>query len=128
MPLFRRKAPPNPLLANFTRVAEVIDIAQRSLLTAVPTSRDPGIPLAEAIAAFEAALAEADELMPVWRTPETAEAHQRCMAALRHAREEAGRLRLERDTLGFEALNVRIGDVLHPLEEFADAERELKRA
>jgi hypothetical protein len=127
VPLFRRKAATDPVIEAFGLVAERIDAAQRSLLAAIPTARDPGIPLAEALAAFEMQLTETEGLMPAWRGAQTAEAHDRCTQALRSARAEAQRLRLEAGTLGFEALNARVGDVLHSLDEFADAERALRR-
>lgn len=108
-------------------MAAALDAAQRALLAAIPTARDPGVPLAQAIAAFEEGLREAETLMPPWRTPGTQASHDRCAQALVQARREAERLRLEPGRLEFEALNARIGDVLHPLEVFADAERALRR-
>jgi hypothetical protein len=124
VPLFRRKTA-NPVADAFGLVAARLDAAQRALLAAIPTSRDPGILLADALSLFEAGLTEAEALMPAWRSEQTALDHDRCTLALRNARAEAERLRLDTAPLEFEALNARIGDVLHPLEEFADAERAL---
>lgn len=108
-------------------MAAALDAAQRALLHAIPTSRDEGIPLAEAIAAFERGLRDTEALMPGWRSKETEALHDRCARAIDDAREEAERLRLEPRRLEFETLNARVGDVLHPLEVFADAERTLRR-
>lgn len=114
-------------MGAFLEVAEALDAAQRALLGAVPTSRHPGIPLGEAIASFRRRLAEAEARMPAWRRDATADVHDRCAAALDAARAEAETLAGEPGPLGFERLNARIGDVLHPLEEFAEAERALRR-
>lgn len=124
--MFRRRTP-NPALEPFLHMASALDAAQRGLLAAVPAPRDDGIPLAEAIASFERGLTETEARMPGWRTEETASMHEECSAALREARAEAERLRLEPGRLTFETLNARIGDVLHPLEIFADTERALRR-
>ncbi|HVL89505.1 MAG TPA: hypothetical protein VM841_04635 [Actinomycetota bacterium] len=124
--MFRRR-PPHPVLEPFLHMAAALDDAQRALLAAIPTARDDGIPLAEAIVAFERGLAETEARMPAWRTPATAAMHDECAAAIRAARVECETLRLEPETLSFEALNARIGDVLHPLEVFADTERALRR-
>jgi len=130
MPLFRRR-PPDPALeerrARFGRVASEIDLAQRALLAAIPTSRDAGVPLAQALAEFGARLEAAGSALQDWPAGIRDERWGRCTEALARARGEAERLRLEPGSLGFEPLNERIGDVLHPLETFADVERELRR-
>lgn len=108
-------------------MAAALDSAQRALLAAIPTARDPGVPLAGAIAAFEDGLRQTEALMPAWRTPATATHYDRCARAIVEARGQAERLRLEPGRLEFEVLNARVGDVLHPLEVFADAERVLRR-
>lgn len=128
-PLRRRRAH-DPEIARarraFARLAEHVDAAQRGLLAAVPTYWDPGVPLAQALADFEGNLREAERLMPEWRLPATEESWTRCAHAIRIAKGEAQRLRLDPDDLTFEQLNVRIGDVVAPLESFADAERALR--
>ena len=107
-------------------VAE-LDAAQRSLLAAVPTSRDEGAPLSEALTEFLAGLERADALMPSWRIPATESIWLRCAEAIGLARKEAGALQQAGTTLGFEALNSRLGDVITPLEELADAATEIRR-
>ena len=130
MALFRRRRP-DPALdevrAAFGTVAAHVDAAQRSLLAAIPTSRDEGIPLAQALAAFNDNIGRAAAGMAAWREDRVLHEWTRCEDALRAAREEAERLRLEPRVLEFEELNGRVGDVLHPLEEFADVERALRR-
>jgi hypothetical protein len=123
----RGKKAPDPSLGAFLAAAEALDRAQRALLTAVPTSRNPGASLAEALGVFGRGLAEAERLMPPWRTDATEAWWQRCEAALRAASDEAARLSDNPPgPTDFEALNARIGDVLDPLEDFADAERVLR--
>jgi hypothetical protein len=129
MPPFRRERDPDAdrIRSAFAAVATHVDAAQRALLAAIPTSRDPGIPLAQALAGLGTHLADAEAAMPGWLGPATRAGWEACDAALTSARAEAERLRLEPDGLGFEALNARVGDVLHPLETFADAERAIRR-
>lgn len=131
MPLLRRRPPPDPDLARsrtaFAALAERLDGAQRALLSAVPTARDPGVPLAQAIAELEDGLRRAEELMKEWWHPRAVEVWDQCREALATSRAEAEHLRLEPRALPFEQLNARIGDVLAPLEVFADAERWIRR-
>jgi hypothetical protein len=132
MPLFGRREPDPTVAAAraaFDQVAVHVDAAQRALLTAIPTSRDPGIPLAQALAEFGRHLARATEALEDWPgVPEGAHEGTKCSEALAAARGEAERLRLGPEPSGFEALNARVGDVLHPLEALADVERALRRA
>lgn len=130
MPLFRRR-PPDPSIerarAGFAPVAVAVEAAQRALLAAIPTSRDPGVPLGQALAAFGSHLDAAGRALDGWDEPIIAAERGRCSAAIAAARAEAERLRLEAGPLGFERLNARVGDVLHPLEEVAEVERTLRR-
>ena len=126
-----RKRPPDPEAERvrhaFGVVATAIDAAQRALLAAIPTSRDPGVPLGQALSSFGVHLGRAADAMKTWRSDRTAEHWDRCQTGLESARAAAERLRLEPGSPGFEALNARVGEILHHLEEFADAERELRR-
>lgn len=131
MALLRRKDT-DPELARareaFAAAAVALDRAQRALLVAIPTARHPGAPLAEALDAFERGLDDVEALMPSWRTPATQRSWDTCAASLRKARTEAARLR--RHPPGpteFETLNVRVGDVLEPLEDFTETERALRK-
>ncbi|MGH2795179.1 MAG: hypothetical protein ACRDKG_12845 [Actinomycetota bacterium] len=129
---FRRKAPDPETAAvreAFRRVTAELDAAQRVLLAAIPTSRDAGTPLAEAIDGFLAGLSRAESSMAAWRNERTEGAWERCAGALVEARTEAQRLREDPNAaaLGFEPLNARLGDVVSPLEEFADVAPEIRR-
>lgn len=128
---WRRRARPDPereaAQRAFESLAEPLDAAQRALLAVIPTSRDPGIPLAQGLAAFEAGAREALARMPAWRRDAVEREWLACREALERALAEAERLRLEPAELDFEALNARVGDVLAPLEAFADAERRLRK-
>ena len=113
---------------GFRRVVAELDAAQRALLASVPTSRDAGIPLKDALEDFAKGLARADALMPAWRTSQTEQIWLRCAEAIGQSRAEADRLRHEAEaTLGFETLNARLGDVIAPLEELADAAPEIRQ-
>lgn len=130
MPVFRRRAPDpavEALRRAFGRSAASVEAAQRALLAAIPTARDQGVPLAQALAAFAGHLDEARAAMDGWRDDALVHEWTKCADAIESARAEAARLRLEPGTLGFESLNARVGDVLHPLETFADVERALRR-
>lgn len=113
---------------RFAAVAEAVDRAQRALLAAVPTYRHPGAPLSVALDDFDAALAEVARRMPAWRSPVTDAWWRRCEDALAAAEAQATRLRAAPPgPEEFEALNARIGDVLAPLEDFAEAEQALRK-
>jgi len=127
--MFRRKGSDperNEALALFRPVAQAVDGAQRALLQAVPTYRNPGAPLIEALDGFEVELAAIESSMPSWRTAVTEEIWLRCERALSETRAAARSLRSSPPgPKEFEALNARLGDVLAPLEEFAEAERRI---
>lgn len=112
----------------FGRVAETIERGSAALLTAVPTTRLPGRPLADALVEFEAALAEVAPMMDGWRAPAVEEQWSRAAAALAEARDHARRVRLEApEPEGFEALVGTIGDILDRLEPFHDAQERFAR-
>lgn len=113
----------------FRRVAGGLDAAQRALLGTIATSRDQGTPLEEALDGFLAGLSHAEQAMPGWRNARTEALWRRCAEALVEARTEAQRLRDDPSarTLAFEPLNMRLGDIVSPLEEFADVAAELRR-
>lgn len=118
---------PGAARAAFDRAASAVAAAQRALLAAIPTSRDPGIPLAQALAEFGKLLDNATATLAEWRDEAPAHEWTKCATALACARREAARLRLEPGALDFEGLNARVGDVLHPLEAFAEVERAVRR-
>jgi hypothetical protein len=107
----------------FSEVVERIEHGKAALVSAVPTARRPGTPLAEALDAFEQALRLARDEMEDWRTPETEGSWQACSKALDEARRRAERLRLEAPSLDYEGLVMTLGDLIAPLDAFADAAR-----
>ena len=125
--LRRRKDADDPIRKGFGRVASSVDHAQRSLIAAVPTSRDPGIPLGDAIAHFLAGLNDAEAAMQTWKDDSVAHEWTKCSDALGAARAAAEKLKNLNIELTFEQLNAQIGDVLYPLEAFVDAESRLRR-
>lgn len=130
-PLRRKPSDPETTAARdaFRRVTMELDAAQRTLLAAVPTSRDAGLPLTEAIDGFLAGLTRAEAAMSEWRTAKTELLWRRCAEALVEARSQAQRLRDDpaAERLTFEPLNARLGDLVTPLEEFAEVAGEIRR-
>ena len=129
MPWFR-KHPADPenerIVSAFRASANRVDAAQRALLSAIPTSRDPGRPLEEAIDEFLEHLAGAEPALAAWHTEPLMHEWTSCSEAITAARGEAAQLR-SGPSLGFEALNARVGEVIAPLEAFADAAGRVRR-
>ena len=128
MALFRRRNDPKLSAARdaFRLCAAELNSAQRALLAAVPTSRDTGIPLDEAIDAFLVGLDRLEAQMPGWRIKQTEDAWKDCFLVVAEARAEALRIK-EHPPDGFEALNARLGDVIGPFEQFAYAALSLRK-
>jgi hypothetical protein len=110
----------------FAEAVERIERGKAALVSAVPTARTEGTPLAEALQAYEAGLRGARQAMERWRTPEMEGSWQECSAGLDEAARRAERLRLEAPSLDFEGLVMVLGDLIAPLEPFADAARRLR--
>jgi len=89
----------------------------------MPSARRAGTPIAEALLAFESAIAAAREEMPGWREARTEAEWLRCEAALIDAASKAERLRLSAPQLDFEGMAMVLGDLIAPLDVFLDAER-----
>jgi hypothetical protein len=79
------------------------------------------MPLAEALAAFEHGMREAEEALPAWRTSEVEDAWQLCASAVREASSRSEALRLGRPPDGYEQLYATLGDLMESLEAFAVA-------
>jgi hypothetical protein len=111
-----------PALDGFREVLGHVEGARRALTDAVPSTRLPGRPLAEALVLFEDELSATERSMPSWHD-EALEAEWRsCSDAIAEARREAERLRLgPHEPQGFEGLIGSIGEVLAPLEAFGRA-------
>jgi hypothetical protein len=118
----RLSDPLRPALEGFRAVADHVERAKGALTDAVPTTRLPGRPFAEALQTFDDELAEAAAAMPAWRVDELEDAWLACASAIEEARGAAERVRLAADPpAGFEALIGTIGDLLAPLEAFTEA-------
>jgi hypothetical protein len=108
----------------FRQVVADLEPAKAGLTRVLPTTRLPGAPLADALNAYEAALARAAVAMPRWRHPAVEDVWVASVAGVATARERARRLREDAPDLGgFEGLIGAIEHLLDPLEpiEAADA-------
>lgn len=133
--MLRRKRLPDRLrqpFAAFIAVVQELERGKRSLTEAVPTTRLPGRPLADALSEFEEVLHAAADGMATWLCPELEEAWLAAASGLEEALRRAELLRLEApDMVGFEGLIGTIGDLMAPLEAFegaAERFRALRRA
>lgn len=115
----RRRAPD-----AFDAALAEVERAKAALVAAVPSPRGAvRRPVAEAVLEFEEALREADDRLDAWHgAPEAVAA---CRAGIREALRRAERLRLEAPDLDYEGLVTVLGDLIHPLEVFADSGKEL---
>lgn len=110
----------------FSEVVERVEYGKAALVSAVPTARAPGTPLADALHAFELALDQARSEMGGWRTRETEDSWQACSSALDESARRAERFRLEAPSLDYEGLVMTLGDLIAPLDAFGDAARQLR--
>ncbi len=131
--LRRRRLPPelqDPFEA-FREVVAELEPAKAGLTRVLPTTRLPGTPLPDALAAYEDALARAAERMPRWRHPAVEDAWVASDAGIATARERARQLREDAPDLGgFEGLIGAVEHLLDPLEPFEAADaafRELRK-
>ncbi|SRR6266542_2193466 len=109
------------LAADFAATVELVEAARAALLTAVPSGRGAGAPLAEALAGFEWRLGVARATMDRWRASPIEPTWQACSAALDDAATRAEHLRLEAMPRGYEELYGALGDLIEPLEVFEQA-------
>jgi hypothetical protein len=121
--MFRRRSLPAELVparASFDQVLAELEPAKAALADALPGARMPGVPLIEALEAFEEHARAAAEAMPGWRCEPLEDAWRMCEAGLSAARDRARRLREEGPEIGgFEALLGLVQDLLDLLEPFA---------
>ncbi|HEY7283251.1 MAG TPA: hypothetical protein VID47_16840 [Actinomycetota bacterium] len=131
--LRRRRIPPELEDANvaFEETLARVERAKEALVSAVPSARAPGRPLADALADYEDGLAQAKGTMPAWRRPQIESEWTACDGALRDAVSAAERFRLETpEDLPFDALMFALQDLMVPLDAFeaaAHAWRRLRR-
>ncbi len=109
------------VLEGFRSTVALVERAKTEVVAAAPTGRGPGRPVAEALAAFEAFLAEARSTMPAWRSRPFDADWTACSRALDEAGRRAELLRLEGSPVGYEELYGVLGDLLEPLEAFGVA-------
>ncbi len=117
-----------PKLTELEAVVQRLEEAKVSLLSAVPSRRGPGLPLAQALAGFEEGLQEVRDRMPGWRSPRTEDAWQACREGLDLAAGTAQHLRLDASPQGYEELYTALGDILDPLDAFEQALADLARS
>ncbi len=132
MALRRRRLPPDlaPAFAAFEGLIPPLERAKDALTAAVPRTRLPGRPLAEALSEFEEELRAVRSGMGAWRVAEVEEVWRGASDGLGEAMAMAERVRAEASAPdGFEALIGLVGELLAPLEAFraaADRFRELR--
>lgn len=127
---FRRRLPPGirPAFDSFAQVVADVERGKVALTRSVPSTRFAGRPLAESLLEFEEALEAADRNMRAWWLSEMDGPWEAAAAGLRASRQLAARVRLESaDPGGFEGLIGVIGDLLAPLEAFAEARDAFER-
>ena len=100
--------------------------AKDALVSALPTARLPGRPLAEALADFEDGLRQAQAGMPAWRRPLLEREWVACHAGVEAALRGAERLRLEAPDLSFDQLAFMIQDLIAPLQAFESASERVR--
>jgi hypothetical protein len=124
--VFRRRSERpirHPALPAFEVVVERVEAGKRELVAAVPSPRGvPDRPLAEALIGFEEGLRQAEILMDAWHAPDLEDAWRSCRDALGEARRRAERLRLEAPAVDYEGLVAVLGELMAPLEAFADVD------
>jgi hypothetical protein len=99
-----------------------VEDAKAALVTAVRSGRAPGAPLAEALAGFELALADADASMTAWRVDQIEADWTSCRVGLDEARNRAEAFRLsEHPPEIYEELIAELGDLMDPLDAFEAA-------
>jgi hypothetical protein len=105
----------------FIRNARMVEEAKRALVAAAPSGRRAGSPLAEAVAAFDSGLAEAQESIASWRHQALEAEWAACLAALRTSAGMAEAVRLGEAPQGYERLYGVLGDVIEPLDAYERA-------
>ena len=132
MRLRRRRDPlPDDLLPAwqaFLDCAAVIEGGRRTLLGTLPVGRVEHTPIGLGVDAMAAALDDAEGWMDGWRVEVLEEDWQDCLDAMHEARgnlDEVREVAAETDEL--EELQEAVGEVIAPLDVFADAEQAWRR-
>lgn len=132
MPLRNRRPPlPEDRVAAwqaFLDCAAVIEGGRRTLLGTLPVGRVEHTPIGLGVDAMAAALVDARTWMARWRVPELVEDWETCASVLDEAEQGLPTVRAVAASTGeLEELQGAVGDVIEPLDAFADAERAWRR-
>ena len=132
MPLFQRRPElPDDLHGawwSFLDCAQAIEAGRRVLLGTLPTGRVEPAPVAVGVDALRRALEDVRAWMPDWRLPEIEQDWADCTAALDEADANLDALlQVAADTSELEELLEATGEVVAPLDAFADAEQAFRR-
>lgn len=112
----------------FLDCAQAIEAGRRVLLGTLPTGRVEPAPVAVGVDALRRSLDDVRAWMPAWRLPEIADAHEDCLTALDDADAALDELlEVAANTAELEELLDAVGEVVAPLDAFADAERAWRR-
>jgi hypothetical protein len=105
------------------RAVEEVERAKGALVSAAPRGRSAGVPLAEALAGFEAHLRDARSLVAKagegWRDAD----RDACERAIDEALQVARWLRMDASPGGYETLYPILADAMRPLEVFDEVLR-----
>lgn len=127
----RREPMPDDVLPRwqaFLDCAQVIEGGRRTLLGTMPVGRVEPTPVGLGVDAMAAALDDAEAWMDDWRVEPLEDDWQDCVQAMQEAREHLDEVRaVAADTDELEELQEAVGEVIEPLDAFADAERSWRR-
>ena len=113
---------------SFLDCAQAIEAGRRVLLGTLPTGRVEPAPVAVGADALARSLEDVTAWMPDWRLPEIEDAWADCVAAIEEARGSLDEVRqVAADTSELEELLEAVGEVVAPLDAFADAEQAFRR-
>lgn len=132
MALFQRRPELPPALHgawwSFLDCAQAIEAGRRVLLGTLPTGRVEPAPVAVGVDALASSLEDVSAWMPDWRLPEIEDDWSDCVAAIEEARRNLDEvLQVAADTSELEELLEAVGEVVAPLDAFADAEQAFRR-
>lgn len=113
---------------TFLDCAQAIEAGRRVLLGTLPTGRVEPAPVAVGVDALASSLEDVRGWMPAWRLPEIEADWTDCVAAVDEAHGNLDEvLAVAAATSELEELLEAVGDVVAPLDAFADAERAWRR-
>jgi hypothetical protein len=119
--------PRDAALEAFRDVAVRVERSKEALLAAVPRGRGEGAPLAEALAAFEDRLREANQSLQGWPAGADVTERRAIADALEQSLRRAESLRLGASPHGYEQLYALLGEILDPLDAVSEAGDRLVR-